>query len=472
MNANARTLLLLLASGGGCSARPAPPALAGIVYNVHDFVTGTRAIVAAREDGAGLPVQLSRPGVDTVFASALPEGRALLVERATDGHLTGFVRVGADGLVRASLGEPATRDYVGVHTARVIEDRILVELARADAGPPDLFVLAEGTPPTLVQAGAALVAQAGPGLLVLIGAQTAAGRGQLASVPLSGGPARMLGDTAGDDAAVAVAGDRALFAMSTTGVGQARLVSALDGDTLLARNGSADAKVVALAMDSASGMIYQRGDTIWVTGDAGDRQLTRGNFVAATQSDALVVTPTFALAAFPLHGAGPARTLDPQVGEAFHLFQVTETHVLYRVEVTGTPELRAAPVTSGPARSLLLREGFEVWAPAVTPDGHVLAQLTPQAESDLPGRGSELWSVRLAGDDLTRVAHQIDAGATEEATADQDFEALTPAGRLILEVEYQGKVAGSQLCAGGPAAASARTVSDLGAVQFAGLLAE
>jgi hypothetical protein len=134
-----------------------------------------------------------------------------------------------------------------------------------------------------------------------------------------------------------------------------------------------------------------------------------------------------------------------------------------------TAELRAAPLAGGPVRTLW-EATLRIPSPmAATPDGRVVFRtvLFNQLE------GGDLWVVDPAGGEATQVGQRIAAPSGEVSSSllrDQDFQAVTPQGRIVFELETETNLVGSQLASGHPSAAVSRELSPNGSVRFGGLV--
>jgi hypothetical protein len=107
------------------------------------------------------------------------------------------------------------------------------------------------------------------------------------------------------------------------------------------------------------------------------------------------------------------------------------------------------------------------FASAVTSDGRVIFHRTLAGQPE----GGQVYSVRLDGSELGQIGGQVTLGSTggPQAPSDQDFEALTPSGRVILEAEFEG-IVGSQLLAAAPDDLEATRLTGLTSVRFAALV--
>ena len=81
------------------------------------------------------------------------------------------------------------------------------------------------------------------------------------------------------------------------------------------------------------------------------------------------------------------------------------------------------------------------------------------------------YSVNVDGSSLTPMGTQIEdqAAGTRINPTDQDFEAITPSGKVILEAEFEGYRA-STLVVTSPGNLGASPLAALGAARYAGII--
>ena len=165
---------------------------------------------------------------------------------------------------------------------------------------------------------------------------------------------------------------------------------------------------------------------------------------------------------------GDARVLDPAAGTTLRFVRLFDDRVVYTGETADSVGLRTARLDGSGATTLYQDE---VTLPVVTglsADGRVVFHIAYVGQLE----GGQVLSVRTDGTGLMRVGSDVydESGLRQAAPADQDFEAITPSGRLIVEVEYEGNLFGSQLLQTGASSTQANSISEFGGVRFSALI--
>jgi hypothetical protein len=426
------------------STHPAVPST--VVYTVGTL--GGRSLTAVLEDGSAAPRTISAANADTTFVVTLPGRRVLGVEHADQGqNLARLVIVGLDGS-RQALMTPA--GYQAAGAALPADDGVAVELIRTGtAGGTDLYVVRPASQ-TLLAARSNLVGVAGGRVAYLAS-------GTLRSVRTDGTGDLALGT--GSDVVAQSVGDLVLFSSGA----DARLAR-LDG---LATVTIAGAK--AFALSNAGRILYTRADSIFSSALDGsdERSLGTGTPVLATPDGRLLALRDGALISIAAAG-GDTRVLDPQAGTALQWVKQFGDRLVYTAETADSVGLRTARLDGGGATLLFQQEVTLPIATGVTADGRIVFHTVYVGQLE----GGRILSVNADGSDLMGVGNDIydPSGLRQAAPADQDFEAITPSGRLIVEVEYEGNLYGSQLLQAGATSQTAQSLSELGAVRFSALI--
>lgn len=476
---------LILASAAGCtsskdpapaplppvSASPASPAKAAaaspaavIVFNgIADVI---RTVGAAAEDGSAEPVSLSAPGVDTTFAGALPGRRALLAEHK-DAALASLAAARVDTGERASLGALPAGKYADVAQVKVVNDVVAVELSRADATAHDVFALRAGAEPRLLAEDATLAAAAAGRVAVLAG-------GDLQSLAVDGSSAVALGGGDGQDLVTEVRGDRILLTLHAAAGGDVRAVG-IDGSGKL-DVGAKDADEAAVGFAGDRLVFLRRGAAgaalvSTALDGTGERTLTDAALDARPiQIDGDQIF--FDSAAGALHvvaaGGGAPRLLDAAAGTHVRVGGVRDGQVVYTCDAPHWPSLRVAKLDGTGAKTLLESP------PALPFFGGILGDRVVYYRS-LAGQieGGRLFSVKLDGTEDRAVGTTVtatDGKLVPGGPADQDFEAITPSGRLVIESEMEAGSAGSQLLIAGAETDAARVLTATDHVRFAAVI--
>jgi hypothetical protein len=472
---------LVLAATAGCNGKvsdPAPPAAPPpasttapaaapatiVVFTGRDGAT--RTVGAVVEDGSRAPVQLSAPGADTTFAAVLPGRRVLLVEAAADGSLAALAAARADTGERASLGALPAGQYAATTKIVPADDGAVAELARAGSDASDVLALRAGAEPRLLAALSHLVGVSGGRAAVMT-------VGNLRSVALDGSAGVALGAGDGHDQVAAMRGDRILLTIHEgTRESAVRLVDAA-GSAPVDTGGPSAARAVALT--ETARMVYARaGALVSAALDGKDEQvLTRPDLGARflhVTADGQILAGSAAGALLAVGAAGGAvRVLDPAAGSTVRIGAVQAGQVVYTCDGPHWPALRAAALDGSGVASLIEAPPALPLFAGLTDGGRVVfyRSLAGQLE------GGQVMSVKLSGDDLRQVGATVstpDGQPLGGSPLDQDFEALTPSGRLVLESEFAVTGGGSQLLLGAADSADARLLAGATHVRFAALV--
>jgi hypothetical protein len=342
--------------------------------------------------------------------------------------------------------------YQAAGKALPADEGIVVELIRTGtSGGTDLYV-ARADAQALLKSQATLVAVGNGRVAYLQG-------GNLRSIRTDGTDDVALGAGGGEDSVAQVTGNQVLFSSGT----DARLVG-LDGlATVTLPNAS------AFALTNSGRVIYTRAGTVFSSAlDGSDsRALRAGTPIVTTLDGRVLILDGNALMSIAATG-GTARLLDPTAGSALRFVRIFGDRIVYTSESLDAVRLRTARLDGGGALTLYQQE---VTLPVVTglsADGRVIFHTVYVGQLE----GGQVLSVKLDGTDLLRVGMDVfdESGLRMAPPADQDFEAITPSGRLIVEVEYEGGLFGSQLLQTGAGSTQASSISEFGGVRFAALI--
>jgi hypothetical protein len=487
--------ILTLVTAVGCSAKPGTPAPspsgnaaptgevapAPVTIVYHAFANDRGQVVAVREDGSR-EVRLSVPDSDSIFAASLPGQRALLGELRTDPTTGGKVlarllAVTSDGAQRELLGQFDASAYERVGKVQPLGGAVVAEMVRyGDLGRSDLYLLRGGAAPTLLAQRASLVAAAGDRVAFLAGMATPAGIGDLRSVKLDGTGTIVLGGGDGQDRIAQVTGSRILLTTHSSGLGDVRVIG-IDGsaaDTI--GDPSLDERAVGFAGDRVVLSRATAGGHVLASSTATGADL-RLLTAAPLDASALAVTADARVLFATAQGAllsvsatgGEPRLLDPTAGKNVRLDQLTSAAAVYVGEGPQALSLRAAALDGSLVSVLFERELTIPYASATTADGHVILHTSFAGELE----GGQVYSVKLDGTGLAALGQQVADGEgipVRGSQADQDFEAVTPSGRVIFETEYEGNLYGAQLVASAAEAPTGQALTPIGSLRFAGLI--
>lgn len=434
-------------------------------------VDASRTVGGVAEDGATAPVALSAPGVDTTYVTVLPGRRVLLAEHSADTSLSSLTAVRVEGAGRASMGVFPAGQYREVSQTMTDGDAVVVELARAGADLRDVFALRAGEAPRLLAAGSRLVALAAGRAAVMT-------NGDLRSVKLDGSGMIALGPGDGHDQVAEARGDRILFTIHAGDAGDVR-VSAIDASSAfdLGKPGVDEA---AFAITKASRLVFVRrtaAGAVLVTASSDGKdertvtpaELDARPIMVTDGGEILFGGPQGALLAVGAMGDAPARVLDPAAGMEVRIGTVQAGHVFYVGNTPHWPALRAAKLDGSGVVSLCESPPKHPFFSGLMPDGRVVyyQALAGQIE------GGSMHSIMLDGTGARPVGTQVadvDGTPLPGGPADQDFEVITPSGRLILESEFVAGAGGSQLILAAADRASARLLMGTDHTRYVGLV--
>jgi hypothetical protein len=441
-----------------------PPAI--VVYTSQ--VDGKRAVGATPEDSRTPPVALSTAGVDTTFAAVIGGRRALLVEHAADTSIAALVAVRGDGAERSSLGSFPLAQYVAVAQAKDAGDATVVELARTGSEVHDVFALQTSAPPRLLAAASTLVAVAAGRAAVSTG-------GNLRSMKLDGSATIALGPGDGRDRVADVKGDRVLYTTHGGRGGDVRVIG-IDGTNPVAvGKPNVDENAVSL---TAQRILFVRttadGASIVSTAlDGKDEQVLTPPALGAAPikvtADGQVLFGNAAGALYAVAATGGAtRLLDPTAGTNVVISAVQAGMVVYRCDTPHWPALRAVKLDGTGLVSLVEAVPQVPFFASLTSDGRVVyyRSLSGQLE------GGAIFSVKLDGTDVRPLGTTVagtDGMPLPSGPVDQDFEGVTPSGRLILESEFSN-MNGSQLVVAAGDHDGAQLLPGASQVRFAALI--
>jgi hypothetical protein len=398
--------------------------------------------------------------------AALAGRRVLLSERAADGLR--LVSVGAEGQARKVLATLPSKKYQGAGKALQAGDAIFVEAALApDGRKKDVYALGSAAPVLLAE-GAELVAAAGDRAAFLQA-------GNLRSAKLDGSAAIALGGGDGLDEVADESGDRVLLTLHGAGKGDVRAVS-LDGK-LRVDVAQPGADETAFALSGGRAILERAGATgsviVSVALDgSGERALTtpeQGAIARLVGDGGLVIFESGggALMAVDAAGAGPARTLDPAAGTDIVVSRIVGDRVVYTGTGATALALRAAKLDGSGVTTLCEQVLWLPYFSGVTPDGRVVFHRALAGQLE----GGQAFSVKLDGTELRQFGSDVRAadGSRSMSPFDQDFEAVTPSGRVILEAEFEG-LQQPQLVLASPQASAAALLAQLDGLKFAAVI--
>jgi hypothetical protein len=427
------------------------------------------AVIAVVEDGSRAPVTLSAAGVDTSFAGVLPGRRALLAEHAADGSIAALAAARADGKERVALGSLAPGKYQSVAKALADGDAVVVELARADGS--DVYALRAGAAPALLAEKATLVAAAKGRAAVMAG-------GDLRSVGLDGKGAAALGGGDGHDRVAEVLDGKLLVTIHEGASGDVRLVG-IDGAGAV-NVGLAGVEERAFKVTPGGRILFTRraaGAGAALVSTALDGTDERALSAADLDATPIALAPDdqvlFGSAAGGLWAVGASggapRVIDPTAGMNVRVGAVAKGRAIYTGDTTHWPSLRAARLDGSGVVTLCEKLPWLPFFSGLMPDDRVVFY---RALSGQPDEGGRVYSVKLDGSDLRPIGTTIaDASGKPivSSPSDQDFEAITPAGRVILEGEFEASGNVSQIFVGAADSDTARELS-AGSVRFMALI--
>jgi hypothetical protein len=447
------------------SAPTAPPSF--VVYTGSSGAI--RTVGATIEDGSAPAVALSSAGVDTTFAGVVSGRRALLVEHKADKTLDAVIAVHGDGTGRASLGSLPAGKYAALKQVRSEGDVIVVEASRAGSEATlDVLVLRTGTTPRVLAAEATLVAADGKRAVVM-------SAGNLRSLTLDGTTTTPLGGGDGHDRVAEVKDARILLTVHTATGDDVRTIG-LDGSSPVAF-GKPDADETAFAFGAGTRVVFVRKNADGLTALVSAAVTGKDEQVlSAPAADVAPIQVTAAgdvlyrvagsMQAVTMNGGAAARVLDAAAGTNIQVGAVQVGLVVYRSDSPNGPSLRAAKLDGTGVKALCEGVPNIPFFAGMTSSGRVVYYRALAGQQE----GGRLFSIKTDGSDLRPIGTGV-AGADGKpmVVADQDFEARTPAGRLILESEFVTN-GGSQLVVASHDTDSAKLLAGASHVRFAALI--
>jgi hypothetical protein len=484
----AATSLLLVSTAAGCNNKepaptpappvgsvigaplPAPAAIAPPAYVVFTGQSGAaRTVGAVIEDASAAPIALSTAGVDTTFAGSIAGKRAVLAERAADKSIIALVAARIDTGERSALGAFPAGKYADAPQIKVAGEAVVIELARAGSDAHDVFALRAGAAPVLLAESATLVGAAKGHAAVLAG-------GNLIGVKLDGSGKITLGAGDGHDKVAEVQDDRILLTLHAGASGDVRLIG-IDGSGKV-DVGKADVDESAVAL-TAQRVVYLRhaaAGAVLVSASLDgkaeqaltDAQLDAKPIQVTADGQILFGSAAGAFMTVAANG-GATRVLDPNAGTNVRVGAVRDGQVVYTSDVPHWPALRVAKLDGSGVVSLLEEPPSVPFFAGFMPGGRVVYYRTLAGQIE----GGRVFSVKLDGTDRRPVGTAVtgtDGKALPSGPADQDFEAITPSGRVILESEFEVGSTGSQLVVGSTENEGARLLTGADHVRFAALV--
>lgn len=442
---------------------------------------GIRGVGAVVEDASAAPISLSVAAVDTVYVRPIPGRRVLLAEHAHDKSIRALVAASVANGERATLGTLPQGKYAEVVELKETGGTLVVELKRVGAvsltNGNDVVALHAGTEPVLLASGARLAAAAAGRAAVLSG-------GNLHSVKLDGSDKVALGGGDGHDKVAEARGDKLLLTLHAGTSGDVRLTG-IDGTgvvdvgkadvdesafgltaqrlVFVRRVGVPDARavLVSTALDGKDEQTLSDPDL-----DARPIQITEGGQILfGSATGAFLIVGALGIAG----GSGAPRVLDPAAGSNVRIGAVHSGQVVYRSDAPHWPALRVAKLDGSGVVSLIEAPPALPFFGGISPDGRVVYYRTLSGQLE----GGRVFSVKLDGTDQRAVGVAVagtDGKMLAGGPSDQDFESLTPAGRVILESEFDVNGGGSQLLVGSAESDTARLLSGASHVRFAALI--
>jgi hypothetical protein len=431
------------------SPTSAPTPASTIVYHTGGYTD--RGVVAVAEDGSHGAITLSQPGIKTQFVTALPAHRALLAEYNADQSIARLVSIATDATDRRVVAELPPAAYQNAFRVLPAGDALVVALvANGQEGPADIFVIRGGAALQVAQ-GAQLVAADSYRVAYLAG-------GNLSSVAFDGSTILALGGGDGQDRIAEVGRGRILM---TIHGGDVRLVDLFGRATTIATPETE----TAFGLTPQDRIVFTRGSAVVSSAsDGSDERVVNADATpVAIVADGRVVvrTSTGALVADGV-------VIDPHVDSARSL-QVAGSMAVYVAGDAGSSEIRSAHMDGSGVVTIYVQDLAQLSISALTSDGRVVFTVPNVGDPDQVS-GGFLFSARLDGSDVSRIGTHVATATGASIPIDQDFEAVTPSGRLVFEVEYKTGGVASQIAVGAAASTSAQQISQAPGARFAGLV--
>lgn len=436
--------------------------------------SGVRSHVAAiPEDGSRPAVMLSPAGVDAKFVATLPGSRVLFSTLRADGTVATLASAALDGSDLHTLGTFDARPYAYAHAHPASSGVVVEMLRKQDLGTADVYALADGRAPVLLAEKASFVAESQGRVALLVGADARQGTGDLVVVGLDGAGKQGVGGGDGEDVVGSVSGARIVVTSHAAAAGDVRVVDLASGMATTFGSPVADERAFGLAggrvvftrttrgpIALASASLDGADDHVLAAPKTGAEPLAIAHDELVLFGDGSALGGLFAV---PVSG-GATRTIDADAGTRIHVFGTVGDRVVYTAARPSGWTLRSAKL-DGSGATVLYEKPFMLPFVVATTGDRVVFRASPSMTME----GGQLASVRLDGGDLRSIGYDVygaDGARREALPSDQDFFAVTPSGRVILEVEYEGSTFGSQIVASAPRLASARELSELGRVWF------
>ena len=448
------------------SAAPtAPPSF--VVYTGSSGAI--RSVGATLEDGSAPPVALSSSGVDTTFAGVISGRRALLVEHKADKAIDAVIAVRGDGAARTSLGSLPAAKYAALKQVRSVDDVVVVEASRVGSETTtDVLVLRAGAAPRVLAVDSTLVAADAKRAAVMTS-------GNLRSLALDGSATTPLGGGDGHDRVAEVKDSRILLTVHATTSDDVRTIG-IDGNSPIAF-GQPDLDESAFAFAAGTRVVFVRKNAdglaalVSAAATGKDEQVLTSPAadvapIQVTATGDVLYRAAGAMLAVSVNGGGAARVLDPAAGTNIQIGVVQDGLVVYRSDSPNGPALRVVKLDGTGRQSLCEGVPQIPFFAGMTSSGRVVYYRALAGQQE----GGRLFSIKTDGSDLRPIGTGV-AGADGKpmAVANQDFEARTPAGRLILESEFITN-GGSQLVVASHDTDTAKLLAGASHVRFAALI--
>lgn len=442
----------------------------------------SRSYVSARPEDASAPARTISPaGAPYRAAAVLEDGRVVLARLDTTGEVVTAVVV-VDAFT-GKAGEPLAtfergRGYGRVSAVRPVGDRLVVALGGGAATDGDeVWSMGEGAPARRLARTATIVAAGATRAALLVGRDASSGRGDLTLADPATLELTRPGGGDADDAVAKVEGARVLVTLHASRRGDVRVVDLDAGASYDLATSDADER----------GVGFDRGAAVWVGGEEGRRSLFVAPAAAGAEArrvagpdaaidsafalgDGTVVASTArGLFAFELESKR-ATLLDAAMEGPIDVFGRVADRVVYVGRSGFSRSLRGARL-DGTGVAVLFEKALTVVLPLCAIGDRLVFRSSLIIEPD----GGFIDTVRVDGSGRRPAALGVAERSSPNAVHpahDRDFLAVTPSGRLVLEVEYEGGLAtGSQIVTTGDALATAHPLSERGRVRFAGLVA-
>jgi hypothetical protein len=445
---------------------PAPNPTAAPATIVFAANGAHREVYAVPEDGSRPAARLSTDGVDGVVAGVLADKRVLVASLGKGNSLTELALVSLDGATRSPLGALPEGRYAKASRALGDGPVAAIEVARLDApGTADVFALG-GAAPVVIATNARLISVASGRIAYVT-------NGKLKSARADGSDERGLGGTSGKDDVVDARADRILLTTHAEGPGDVRLAH-IDGSApidvgaaffderaigfsgarvLFTRGAPGERAILSVGLDGAGeitvadaaldaealmhGAFAEAVTTPWIDART-THPLDRG-VLFTSKSGALYLGVPGGGAPTLLDAAASAHVRDARLDGEHAFYVVGSALRRARLDGRGTATLCDEPAW---------QPFFSAVTTSATSESRVVFYRTLAGQLE----GGKLFSVKLDGTDRKPVGVDVrdpDGKPHGEAPEDQDFEAITPQGRVLLEAEFEGVESHLLLGAGG-----------------------